>query len=400
MNKVLVVIVALVVVFAGAAAFLVLKDDNEKDREINLISGVNLEGSGMFIKSDVDIDTMIEITPDGVQYKPEGWGGKVFATPGATSIQHILLKSVVEDADKIGLRFLPYQAGASLSSDAVYHIVGLASAADVLANTIIDGGMSWQPQLERIVSDDSGKFQPLVLTNDMFPGHLCSVVAGNHSYTSTHQDETVRFVAAFIKATEWTANALANPGSDDYNRLIDISLEVIGWDDTPNNRKMMEDSFTVTYVFGENTDNPLSGVKRDIASYTDSLYAMGDVLRTPLIDLGFDSTRAFVDKFVDDSFMKKALASDEDDLKAGKKADIRVAVISGDTHQIAVHVANSVLEEGGKSFFEQYGLNVSFSYATNGGGVAVALQNGDSNIGILGSPPIIISTVNSGLIKG
>ncbi|MDR3283281.1 MAG: hypothetical protein LBS92_06740 [Candidatus Methanoplasma sp.] len=392
-SKILVLIVAVAVVLAGAAAFFVLKNDGEKDREINLISGVNLEGSGMFIKSSVDIDTMID-TSDGVQYKPAGWGGKVFATPGTTSIQHILLKSVVEDKSKIGLKLLPYQVGTTLSSDTVYYIAPLASSADVLSSAIIDGGMSWQPQLERIISDDSGKFKLLALTNDMFPGHLCSVVAGNHSYTSAHQDETVRFVAAFVKATEWTANALANPGSDDYNKLIDIALEVIGWDDNERNRAEMERSFTVTYVFGENSSNPLSAIKRDIATYTDNLYAMGDILRSSLSDLGFDSTSAFVDKFVDDSYMKKALAANDSDLKTGKNANINVAVITGDIHQIAVHVAKAL------GYFSDYGLNVTFSYAVNGGVVAVALQNGDSNIGILGSPPIIINVINSELVKG
>jgi ABC-type nitrate/sulfonate/bicarbonate transport system substrate-binding protein len=389
-TKKIVIIIAVILVLAGIGAVLTLTEKSTNDKEINLISGVNLEGSGMYIKSDVDINTMLTINKDGtVTYYPSGWGGKIFGTPGATSIQHILLKSVVED--ELGLAFLPYIKDASLNPSTVYYIASISNAALAIADNVIDGGMSWQPQLYKTISDPSHKYKELILTNDMFPGHLCSVIAGNHSYTSSHESETIRLLAAFVKATEWTSDALANPGSDDYNRLMKIGLQVAGPSFTIED---MEESFkTVTYTFGDRSNDPLGNIKTDIGNYTDQLYSMNDVLRVPMKTLGFSSTDAFVDKFVKDYYMKKALTTSEDDFKAGKSANISISVISGDIHQIAIHVAKDL------GYFDDYNLDVSFSFAVNGGGVAVSMMNGEANFGILGSPPIIINTINNELVK-
>ncbi|MDR2846532.1 MAG: hypothetical protein LBV63_04540, partial [Candidatus Methanoplasma sp.] len=145
-TKKIVIIIAVIVVLAGVGAALTLTEKGVNDKEINLLSGVNLEGSGMFIKSDVDISTMLTIDAEGkVTYYPAGWGGKIFGTPGATSIQHILLKTVVEN--ELGLTFLPYSVGGALSPNTVYYIASISSAALALADKDIDGGMSWQPQL-------------------------------------------------------------------------------------------------------------------------------------------------------------------------------------------------------------------------------------------------------------
>jgi ABC-type nitrate/sulfonate/bicarbonate transport system substrate-binding protein len=137
----------------------------------------------------------------------------------------------------------------------------------------------------------------------------------------------------------------------------------------------------------------LSTIKEDIGKYTDSLYDMKDVLRVSLGNLGFSSTDAFVDKFVKDFYMKKALTSNEGDLRSGGSADITVAVISGDIHQIAIHVADAL------GYFDDYGLNVTFLFVTSGGKVASSMQSGSVNFGILGSPPIIINVINSELVK-
>ena len=71
---------------------------------------------------------------------------------------------------------------------------------------------------------------------------------------------------------------------------------------------------------------------------------------------------------------------------------VDVAVINGDIHQIAIHVA---IEKG---YFEQEGIKVNIRGADNGGGVAVALINGDSDMGFLGAPPATINMVNQGYI--
>ena len=70
-----------------------------------------------------------------------------------------------------------------------------------------------------------------------------------------------------------------------------------------------------------------------------------------------------------------------------------MAVIAGDIHQIAVHVAKEL------GYYEEYNLTVNLSAATNGPGVAVAVQNGTAQFGVLGAPPATSTAINSKLIQ-
>ncbi|MBO4569579.1 MAG: ABC transporter substrate-binding protein [Candidatus Methanomethylophilaceae archaeon] len=72
--------------------------------------------------------------------------------------------------------------------------------------------------------------------------------------------------------------------------------------------------------------------------------------------------------------------------------EVRVSVISGDIHQIAVHVGIE------KKYFEDRGIKVTISNSTNGAGVATSLMNGDANLGFLGAPPATINMINNGYI--
>lgn len=75
------------------------------------------------------------------------------------------------------------------------------------------------------------------------------------------------------------------------------------------------------------------------------------------------------------------------------KDEVTVAVISGDIHQIALHVA---IEKG---YFDDYGLKVNVSNALNGAEVATSLISGDAKLGFLGAPPATINMVNPGYIN-
>jgi len=72
--------------------------------------------------------------------------------------------------------------------------------------------------------------------------------------------------------------------------------------------------------------------------------------------------------------------------------EVTVAVISGDIHQIALHVA---VEKG---YFTDSGLKVNVSNALNGAEVATSMISGDANLGFLGAPPATINMINPGYI--
>ncbi len=86
--------------------------------------------------------------------------------------------------------------------------------------------------------------------------------------------------------------------------------------------------------------------------------------------------------------MKKAVANDY----SKTTSTVRVAVINGDIHQIAIQVAMA------KNFFDE-GLNVQLNTTPSAGGaVATLLVSGDADMGFLGAPPATLTTINGNLI--
>ncbi|MBP5734656.1 MAG: hypothetical protein J6W53_02410, partial [Candidatus Methanomethylophilaceae archaeon] len=107
-SKVIIAIaVVAVVAVAGTATFFLLNNDKDSvdydGSAFNVISRVNSEGSGLYVKNDV-ADTSGTMPVNAANGKPffgdgftlseankEAWGGLVFGDPGASSIQHTQL---------------------------------------------------------------------------------------------------------------------------------------------------------------------------------------------------------------------------------------------------------------------------------------------------------------------
>ncbi|MCL2148266.1 MAG: ABC transporter substrate-binding protein, partial [Methanomassiliicoccaceae archaeon] len=303
---------------------------------------------------------------------------------------HVQILQIVEG---MGMGFAAYTIGGNnYAEGTVYFIANIPNAAAALNDDYIDGGILWQPQYQKIVEDKTQKrdFKELALTSDLFPGHACCVIAGYHGYTSTHEDETVRFLAAYIKAVDWVNGALADKGGDDYALLVSVAKDRTGSTFTDSEIEAALD--TVIYTYGQNSGTPLAYLMDQIPALAEDLVALEATKKT-LADSGFSSGAEFADRFIDDSFLVKALQLLASGGTYENKASLKVAVIAGDVHQIAIHMADEL------GYFGEYGLDVSFSNATNGPGVATAIQNGEASFGLLGAPPITITVINGELVK-
>ncbi|MDR0523586.1 MAG: hypothetical protein LBG62_04115 [Candidatus Methanoplasma sp.] len=384
-SKILVAIVAVVLVAAAVGAFVAFSGSKEKDNGLTLLSGINAEGSGIYIKSSIDPATLVE---DGSKpINPQNWNGLVFGTPGITSIQHTQLKSIVEG---FGYSFVQYTDGAA-APKTVYYNAQIPNAPLALGTAGLDGGIAWQPQFEKIISDSSGKFKELALTNDLFPGHTCCVLAASHAYLTGHGDVAERLLASIVEATDWINAALDNPSGSDYKRLVDIGRRIAGADNFTE-EQMKAALSTVKYFYGDDAAYPLNGIKENVAALADELAKLKGLVNNTPKDLGFDTTAAFVDKLVDDSYLVKATS---EGWAPGKdRASITVAVIDGDIHQLAVHVASDL------KIFDKYNLDVKFAGATNGQIVVNTLMSGEAVFGLLGAPPLTVNVLNQELIKG
>ena len=389
MDKKLIMTAAIVVAFLLASAILVtFYNPTEDDKEINLVARVNTEGSGIYIDpTHATADEYLSIDDDGkITYYADGWRGKVFGTPGSTSIQHMQLQSIV--VNEIGLKFLPYDTGAS-GTDCVYYVNSVANAAAYASMPVLDGAIIWQPQYQAALDSDVRPAVKLLTTDEFDPGHTCCVIAAQHKYLQNNPALTVRFLAAYIKGVDWVNNALEDKSSAEYAQLIQIANKRTGGVFDQEVLEAALDSVTYTYGLTSEEDTstaPLMSLESAVEGLVNNFTSLGALKRT-MSDLGFSSSHEFSQRFVNDGYLVQAM--DFTPSASGySKSNITVAVIAGDIHQIAVHVASEL------GYFDAYGLNVKFSSATNGAGVAEALQNGEADLGFLGAPPITTTVIN------
>lgn len=398
------VIVAVIIASMGCVIWYdeTMNDSEGSTSVYNILARVNTEGSGIYIYSDIlddpDSNTPSEFTRDGTYFftveedgsysvstdNAAAWAGLVVGTPGSTSIQHVQLQSLVEE---MGLTFTLYEKSTydSASTSNVYYVNTVSSYEKVEdSDPALKLGIIWEPQYSYIISNVSG-YKELGLTNNFFPGHTCCVLAGYTSYVSTHSDVTIRFLMAYIEAVNWINTALSDTDSSDYDALVGYASSLTKMDEA-----VVEDALAnITYLYGDSLDDDtydLHQLKKDVS---DIVQSNKSSLMNSMSDLGFSNSLQFANRLVDDSYLIQAT---EGVSVGNSSATITVACITGDIHQIALTVAQ---EQG---YFDEYNLTVNTNPATNGAGVAVALQNGSAQFGFLGAPPATITAVNSELI--
>ena len=392
-NKSLCAVLIVLIIMVSLCSVIIVSElnnsDDSKQGSYQVLARVNTEGSGIYIKSAVLSEkggpsafyntSTYEIT----EANKAAWGGLVVGTPGAATIQHVQMQQIVE---KAGLQFTLYQDGQSTDNDHVYYVATMNNASTVTGYTgKLDAGILWEPQYS-IIINTSG-FSELALTNNLFPGHTCCNIVGVKSYTHSHADETERFLAAYVKAAKYVDYAVKNPSSAEYAKLVEIGKKVTGG--SVAQATIEEALQNITYTYADDAVGNLGNLEKDIAGLADSLISM-KLLQHNLNDLGFNYSSQFARAFVDDSYLKNAIGREP--ATTDPKAIITVAVIAGDIHQIAVHVADEL------GYYEEFNLTVNLSSATNGPGVAVAVQNGTAQFGVLGAPPATSTVINSKLI--
>lgn len=399
-KTIAIIVVVIVVIAAVATAVVVTGDDDDNDNEVtyrsgayNVVSRVNSEGSGLFIKiSDVTFQNGVPYRNSTPFYSVSGttytvsssnasaWGGLIFATPGTTSIQHTQLASL---AQQMGLSFRAYESGSSTNSSSLYFYTNLSNYSLITSDSVIgviDGGIIWEPQYQKVIQESSDVFTGLALTNNLFPGHTCCIIVGNHSFLERNPDVASRFLAGYAKAVDFVNSTIRAGSGSDYDWLVNLTANQASLSTAE-----VEAAFAnITYLYADNSSGSLDALESDIASLIGSLDSLGAITGS------YDDANALADAFVDDSYLEDAL---DGDFSTSGNASVTVATITGDIHQIALHVAVQ------KNFFSEYNLTVNLSPGANGGAIATAMQNGTADFGFLGAPPATITTINAGLIS-
>ena len=385
-KKIIAVAIVAVIVIAAAGAFIIMNndDDVESGRDVAAIARVNTDGSGIYLKAGLNpADFYTQDASGKITLVPAAWGGKVFGTPGTSTIQHVQLQTLVE---QMGLKFEKYVSGYK-KTDTVYYSdsINNATAAIEKAGDLLDGGILWEPQYSLIASNE--KYQEFLTTNELFPGHTCCLIAGSEKFMTENPEATVAFLAAYVEAVKFINVALADTNSDEYKQLVDICVKYT----SGLTEDVIKDALSlVVYKFSDdNKTGSLDDLKKDLASLESSLEDLGTIQKK-ITDLGFKNSTEFANAFVDDSYLSKAVSGDIKPLESTKK--ITVSAISGDIHQIGVRVAQDL------GLFEKYNLDVTVNGVGNGPAVAKDLLGNQADFGFIGAPPLTANVVNGDAI--
>ena len=405
-KKILIIaVVAVVVIAAIAVAVIMMNNGGESsDAEgLSVVGRVNSEGSGIILAPGEDPDdyitTSYEMPGLGAKYiynpeygiyyifNTENWGGKLFATPGAATIQHVQLMQL---ASLMDLKFVSYTDGTKMNSDTLYYIAGVPSFAEFqnkLSTAPLSGFIIWEAQVSVAYVSD---YPILVLTNDIFYGHTCCIIGASNEYLEKEGNTMAVFFSVYMQAVDEINEALENPFSADYQELIKIAKNRVsmpdGLTDKQKTDAITNALYNVTYVYADDKKGSLDKLETDIAELAESLYDAKQIDKSAK-DLGFKSYEELAEKFVDDSYIKKAVNGSFSPLK--DKKTINVAAISGDVHQIALWYA---IDTG---MFADANLDVKVYPQSNGPAVYGLLSNGEADIGFLGAPPMTIRCMNA-----
>ena len=393
-SKIIAIIAVVVVAIAGAATAIILMQPKETvsydASAFNIVSRVNSEGSGLYVKNTiadtsgampVRISNGVPFFGEGYTYteaNKEAWGGLIFGDPGNQSIQHVQLATI---ASGVGLKFAQYKEGQDTSNDTLYYVTNLNNYGVIIADTNIQGGIVWEPQFEKVIQE-SPNYTKLALTNDVFKGHACCIIAANHDWLGNNSGEMVKFLAGYIKAVDFINTAKANTSSPEYAELRDIAIAATGGVLTSS--EVDESLKTITYLYADDAEGSLGDLTKNVADLADGLNDLGLITSKK-----FSSGEKVAKALVDDKYLKDTIAGKA---KKGETSTVKVAVIQGDIHQLAIHVAKE------KGYFDEYGLTVSLSTGGSGGDIVTLLTSKDVQIGFLGAPPATLKTINSDCI--
>jgi NitT/TauT family transport system substrate-binding protein len=366
--KIWTVVIVIVLLLAGTGMYLA-NHLGEKDRPV-VVAMVNEEGSGIFASNSVPGLTLEEESK-------EKWGGLVFATPGPSSIQHMILMDFVMNT--LNLKFELFRS--DRNKDAVYWTqVGPGVMGDALIAGQIDGGIAWEAHYSNIC-ENKGKYNAYSVgkTNDLWEEHPCCVVAVSREFIANDPNAILRFLSAYSASVVWLNEAI-DINSPNHSKLIEYVKKNAGVENEQVIQKALDN---VYYTYS--LDNLKAGIETMVDTYT----RLG-LLNNTLESMGFESSAEFADWLVDDSYIKLAAGRPPSSYSdVSSNITINVGVLAFDIHQIALHIGI------GEGIFDAYGITLNTGTPFPAGGdVMNALASGVIQIGFVGSPPVVLTTIN------
>ena len=174
----------------------------EKGVPVKVVSGAQTEGSGLVVDKDSGINSVSDLK------------GKTIATPGAATIQQMLLTDVLN------------QNGLDISDVTVTNLKA-AQMVDAIKSNQIDGFIVWEPYSTIAVQSGEGKL--LMNSSEIESGHPCCCIVASDDFIANHPDELNTILEIHENATNYINENPAEAAEllpDDIvpNRTIQASI--------------------------------------------------------------------------------------------------------------------------------------------------------------------------------
>lgn len=255
--------------YLGSPPAIIGHVNSEIDTEV--IAQVNSLGSAIVVKDSIVNASDLK--------------GKTIATPGAATIQYFLLLTYLDDNN------------IDVSEVTLTDLSVTLMAAALEANEI-DGFIAWQPFPADAV--DKGLGHVLADSPEIWPGHICCVLATMSKFAKDHPEAVTAFLRAHIAATKWIQQAMADNSSEDYDLLVQIAMDFTG-----RNENVVKDALA-----GMEYNYALDGTfKAAFTQYVDKLIAQGTLTQEAMDNMGYSSAQDLTDNYVVDKYLKEAETS-------------------------------------------------------------------------------------------
>lgn len=160
---------------------------------VKIISAVQNEGSGIMVTSDSNIDDAKDLK------------GKVVATPGESSIQHVLLSAYLNKHE--------------MSLDDINEsAMKVPSINDALKTKNLPAAITFQPYVSLGVSDED--IEELVDSSEIMPNHPCCVVAASDDFLNNNKDTAKEIIAIHENSTNFINEKIAAGETGEIVKLL------------------------------------------------------------------------------------------------------------------------------------------------------------------------------------
>ena len=150
----------------------------ENGAPVKVISAAQTEGSAVVVAKDVGVNSVKDLA------------GKRIATPGESSIQHMLLSHCLK------------KNGSSIN-DLNVTVMKIPSMNDALRTGKIEGMITCEPYVSIAMRNGA---KVLVDSHDILPDHPCCVVAASDKFINEHPNETAKILEIHRNATDFINN--------------------------------------------------------------------------------------------------------------------------------------------------------------------------------------------------